>query len=219
MQILLAAAGPMPRFDFFVTKIGRIFGCHVLTLFLCVVSCGLADSQLIPIKTTANYALSRTEASFQAEDARGQTVMLDAWFKSQLRKNAAGQTEYFHYKWNDVSDSGFSLLGQIFQSYGVALDTLYSAPTVKNLKRAQYSILVSPDIPVKNPHPNYVQPEDAEQVAGWVREGGVLILMENDPANADIEHLNLIADPFGIHFNSVLSHHVIGDDFAAGQIA
>lgn len=128
-------------------------------------------------------------------DTHGPTVMLDAWFNSQQRKNAAGQTEYFHYKWNDVSDSGFSLLGQIFQSYGIALDTLYSAPTVKNLKRAQYYNIVSPDIPVKNPHPNY------------------------DPANADIEHLNLIADRFGIHFNSVLGHHVIGDDLAAGQIA
>jgi len=42
--------------------------------------------------------------------------------------------------------------------------------------------------------------------------------MENDPANADINHLDLIADCFGIHFNDVLSHHVLGDDFAAGQI-
>ena len=73
-------------------------------------------------------------------DTHVPTVMLDAWFNSQQRKNAAGQTESFHYKWNDVSDSGFSLLGQIFQSYGVALDTLCSAPTVKNLKRAQYYI-------------------------------------------------------------------------------
>ena len=209
----------MPRFDFFVTKIGRIFGCHVLTLFLCVVSCGLADSQLIPIKTTANYALSGTEASFQAEDARGQTVMLDAWFNSQQRKNAAGQTEYFHYKWNDVSDSGFSLLGQIFQSHGVTLDTLYTAPTLDKLRRAQYYIIVSPDIPAKNPHPHYVQPEDAEEVAEWVKQGGVLVLMDNDPANADIEHLDLIAGRFGIHFNSVLSHHVAGNDFTSGQIA
>ena len=55
-------------------------------------------------------------------------------------------------------------------------------------------------------------------MAGWVRQGGVLVLMENDPANADINHLDLIADCFGIHFNDVLSHHVLGDDFAVGQI-
>lgn len=145
-------------------------------------------------------------------------MVLDAWFNSQQRTNAAGQKEYFHYKWNDTSNSGYSTLGQIFTDFGAQLDTLYSAPTVDKLKRAQYYIIVSPDIPAKNPHPNYVQREDAEQVVAWVKQGGVLVLMENDPANADIEHLNLIADQFGIHFNDVLSHHVIGDDFAAGQI-
>src|SRR5271154_806729 len=186
----------MPRFNLFVTKIGRTFRYHVLTLCLCV-------GMVVPLN---------------AEGARGQTVMLDAWFNSQQRKNAAGQTEYFHYKWNDVSDSGFSLLGQILQSHGVTLDTLYTAPTLDKLRHAQYYIIVSPDIPVKNPHPNYVQPEDAKQVAEWVKQGGVLVLMENDPANADIEHLNLVADRFGIHFNSVLSHHVVGNDFAPGEI-
>lgn len=144
--------------------------------------------------------------------------MLDAWFNSQQRLNAAGQKEYFHYKWNDTTNSGYSTLGEIFTSYGVKLDTLYSAPTLEKLKPAQYYIIVSPDIPAKNPHPNYVQPEDADQVAAWVKQGGVLVLLENDPANADIDHLNLIAAPFGIHFNDVLSHHVIGDDFPAGQI-
>jgi unsaturated rhamnogalacturonyl hydrolase len=156
----------------------------------------------------------------QAPDSlgQGQTVMLDAWFNSQQRLNAGGQKEYFHYKWNDSSNSGYSTLGEIFTGYGAKLDTLYSAPTLEKLKPAQYYIIVSPDIPAKNPHPNYVQPEDAEQVVAWVKQGGVLVLMENDPANADIDHLNLIADRFGIHFNDVLSHHVVGDDFAAGQI-
>jgi unsaturated rhamnogalacturonyl hydrolase len=144
--------------------------------------------------------------------------MLDAWFNSQQRKNAAGQMEYFHYKWNDTKASGFSLLGQIFESYGVTLDTLYTAPTMEKLKHAQYYIIVSPDIPAKNPNPHYVQPEDAEQIAEWVKQGGVLVIMDNDPANADVEHLNLIADRFGIHFNSVLSHHVVEPDYAAGQI-
>ena len=60
--------------------------------------------------------------------------------------------------------------------------------------------------------------EDAEQIAAWVRGGGVLLMMETDPANADIEHLDLLADKFGLHFNNVLVHHVEGDDFAAGRI-
>jgi unsaturated rhamnogalacturonyl hydrolase len=170
---------------------------------------------------TGAFLLASTEMEHarQATLARGRLVMLDSWFNSQQRTNSAGQKEYFHYKWNDYSDSGYSLLGSMFSDLGADLATLPVAPTVENLKSAQYFVIVSPDIPAKNPNPHYVQARDADQVAEWVRRGGVLILMENDPPNADIEHLNLIADRFGIHFNSVSSHHVIGDNFAAGQIA
>lgn len=163
-------------------------------------------------------AATEVERAPEANLAHGETVMLDAWFNSQTRQNAAAQKEYFHYKWDDYSDSGFSIFGQIFTSHGATLDTLYQAPTLSLLMRAQYYIIVSPDIPAKNPHPHYVQQKDAEEVAEWVKQGGFLILMENDPANADIEHLDLIADRFGIHFNDSLSHHVVGDQFAAGQI-
>ncbi|HKO14235.1 MAG TPA: hypothetical protein VJV22_19860, partial [Acidobacteriaceae bacterium] len=48
--------------------------------------------------------------------------------------------------------------------------------------------------------------------------GGVLVLMENDPDNADITHLDTLADKFGLHFNNVLVHHVVGDEFATGRI-
>jgi unsaturated rhamnogalacturonyl hydrolase len=160
----------------------------------------------------------RGQESSPAASGRGDTALLDAWFNSQQRPNAAGQMEYFHYKWNDVSNSGFSLFGGVFHDSGVATDTLYSAPTVAKLKNAQIYIIVSPDIPVKNPHPHYLQQEDARQVAEWVKQGGVLLLMANDPANGEIEHLDLLADIFGIHFNPVLSHHVIGDNHEMGRI-
>jgi unsaturated rhamnogalacturonyl hydrolase len=150
--------------------------------------------------------------------ARGENVMIDAWFNSQQRLNVAGTNEYFHYKWNDYSDIGFSIFGDMFTSNGATLDTLYQAPTLNGLAKAQIYIIVSPDNPSKNPHPHYVQPQDADQVAQWVRQGGVLVLMENDPGNADITHMNLIADRFGIHFDEVLLHHVIGDAFGPGYI-
>lgn len=152
------------------------------------------------------------------QTSSGKTVMLDAWFNSQQRKNAAGQQEYFHYKWNDSSDSGYSLFGEMFVSHGARLQTLYQAPTMERLKNAQLYIIVSPDNPAKNPNPHYVQLQDADQVAAWVKRGGVLVLMENDPANADIAHLNLIADRFGIHFEGVLKHHVVGDQVKPGYI-
>jgi unsaturated rhamnogalacturonyl hydrolase len=145
-------------------------------------------------------------------------VVVDGWFNSQQRTNATGQQEYFHYKWNDVSNSGFFLFGEIFRGSGVSLDTLYSAPTMANLKGSEFYIIVSPDIPAKNPHPHYLQPEDARQVAEWVKQGGVLVLMANDPANGEIEHFDQLADLFGIHFNPVLSHHVAGADHDPGKI-
>jgi unsaturated rhamnogalacturonyl hydrolase len=171
-------------------------------------------------KGVGAFLLASTEMELApaANLARGETVMVDAWFNSQQRLNAAGQEEYFHYKWDDYSNSGFSLFGHIFASHGATLATLYQSPTVERLKQAQFYIIVSPDIPAKNPHPHYAQPEDAEQVARWVKQGGVLVLMENDPANADIEHLDLIADRFGIHFDNVLKHHIIDDQFAPGYI-
>lgn len=163
-------------------------------------------------------AAAEMDHASTASLARGETVMLDAWYNSQKRTNAAGQLDYFHYKWSDLSDSGYSLLENIFQSYGATTETLYSAPTQSNLEKAQFYIIVSPDIPVKNPNPNYMTEHDAEQIAGWVKNGGVLILMENDPPNADISHLNLLSDRFGVHFDDVLHHHIIGEQVEDGQI-
>ena len=170
-------------------------------------------------KGVGAFLLAASEMEMDQRTAGlGQTVLVDAWFNSQTRKNAAGQTELFHYKWDDFSNSGFSLFGHIWRSNGVATKTLASAPTVEKLKGTQYYIIVSPDNVAKNPHPHFMTAEDAGQVAEWVRGGGTLLMMENDPANADIDHLDLLADQFGLHFNNVLVHHVVGDDYAAGRI-
>jgi unsaturated rhamnogalacturonyl hydrolase len=163
-------------------------------------------------------AASEMEVAPTATAGLGETVVLDAWYNSQTRQNAAGQTELFHYKWNDFANSGFSLFGHIWRSYGVATKTLTGAPTAEELRGAQFYIIASPDNASKTPHPHYMTAEDAEQIAQWVRDGGVLLMMENDPDNADIEHMDLLADKFGLHFNNVLVHHVIDDNFAMGRI-
>ena len=163
-------------------------------------------------------AANEMETSAGAAQGRGDTVLLDGWYNSQKRKNAAGNTVEFHYKWDDYSNSGFSLLGHLFRTYGVATETLYTAPTLDKLQGAQFYIVVSPDNAAKNPDPHYMTGHDARQIAAWVRRGGTLLLMENDPANADITHMDALADIFGLHFNNVLTHHVIGDDFAMGRI-
>ncbi|MGO9317081.1 MAG: glycoside hydrolase family 88 protein [Terracidiphilus sp.] len=149
---------------------------------------------------------------------RGKTVLLDAWYNSQKRPDSTGQQVYFHYKWSDLSNSGYSFLGHIFNNFGAETSTLYTAPTLAALRQAQVYIIVSPDIPVKNPHPHYMRPEDAAQIANWVKAGGVLMIMENDSGSADIEHLNLLSEKFGIHYNSVLRNQVDGNKFEMGKV-
>jgi unsaturated rhamnogalacturonyl hydrolase len=163
-------------------------------------------------------ASSEAEMANTALLGRGNTVLIDAWFNSQKRQNALGQTEIFHYKWDDLANSGFSFFAHIFRSYGVKTDTLDEAPTLKTLSRAQIYIIASPDIPSKNPAPNYVNSTDVEQVADWVRQGGVLVLMENDAANAEFDHFNHLSEPFGIHFNAVIKNQVPGSEFEKGAV-
>ena len=170
-------------------------------------------------KGVGTFLLAASEMEMSgATSGLGETALLDAWYNSQTRQNAAGQTELFHYKWDDLANSGFSLFGHIWRSYGVATKTLPTAPTVENLRQAQFYIIASPDNPSKNPNPHYMTADDADQIAQWVRRGGVLLMMENDPDNADIPHMDLLADKFGLHFNNVLVHHVIDDQFAMGRI-
>ena len=164
-------------------------------------------------------ASAEIENAANARLGLGKTVLLDAWFNSQKRQDAFGQQVAFHYKWNDLSNSGYSFFGHIFNNFGAETKTLYAAPTLATLRQAQVYIIVSPDIPAKNPNPHYMQPEDAAQIAEWIKAGGVLVIMENDPGNADLEHINLMAEQFGIHFNNVLRNKVDGNKFEMGKIA
>ena len=173
---------------------------------------------LLSLACTSAVTQHAGESPSEAKLGGGHTVLLDAWFNSQKRADANGQQVYFHYKWNDTTDSGYSLLGSIFNHFGAATETLYTPPTIAALRKAQVYIIVSPDIPVKNPNPHYMDKQDAAQIAQWVKSGGVLMIMENDPANADIDHLNLLSDLFGIHFNKVLRNQVDGDKFEMGRI-
>jgi unsaturated rhamnogalacturonyl hydrolase len=166
------------------------------------------------------FLLAASEMQMAPEATSGHSthVIMDAWFNSQMRRNAAGQMASFHYKWNDLSNSGFSFFGHVFRSYGAETDTLYVAPTVENLKDANIYLIVSPDIPAKNPNPHYVQPVDVEAVVDWVRRGGVLVMMENDGPNAEFEHLNSLSERFGIHFNPVCRNRVQGKNFKMGKV-
>jgi unsaturated rhamnogalacturonyl hydrolase len=171
-------------------------------------------------KGVGAYLMAGSEMGQVATEALGQgkTVMVDAWFNSQTRKNAAGQTELFHYKWDDDANSGFSFVGRAFERYGVKLATLKIAPTLTDLNKAQIFTIISPDIPVKNPNPNYMDKASGDAIEAWVKSGGVLILMENDKTNAEFEHFNSLSERFGIHFNAVLRNTVDNNNWPQATV-
>jgi unsaturated rhamnogalacturonyl hydrolase len=171
-------------------------------------------------KGVGAFLLAGSEMEQAGTEALGQgkTVVMDAWFNSQTRKNAAGQTELFHYKWDDDANSGFSFFGRAFQRYGVKLATEASAPTAAALKRAQIYVLASPDLPEKNPAPHYMEKGSADAIAAWVKAGGVLLLMENDGKSSEFEHFNMLSERFGIHFNPVLRNAVVNNAWEMGTV-
>src|SRR5208283_5471599 len=74
-------------------------------------------------------ASSEMEHAADAKFGRGKTVLLDAWFNSQRHADAFGRQVYFHYKWDDMADSGYSLLAHIVHNYGAHTATLFAEPT------------------------------------------------------------------------------------------
>jgi unsaturated rhamnogalacturonyl hydrolase len=171
-------------------------------------------------KGVAAFLVAGSEMEQTSTEALGQgkTALVDAWFNSQTRTTALGQTELYHYKWNDDADSGYSFFGRAFQRFGVKLAQLPTAPTAAALAHAQIYVIASPDIPIKNPNPHYVDKASVNAIEAWVRAGGVLLLFSNDRDNTEFTHFNTLSDRFGIHFNPVLSHHVIGHDFGPGEV-
>ncbi|HWZ03417.1 MAG TPA: hypothetical protein VNX40_07360 [Mucilaginibacter sp.] len=143
--------------------------------------------------------------------AQAQKVTLDYYFNHEVHQTASGKTERYHYTWEDKANSGFSIFGDAFKKAGAHLDTLGEAPTLSNLKGTAIYIIVDPDTKKESPHPNYIETNDIEQIAVWVKSGGVLLMMANDSANVELPHFNSLAAKFGMHFNDDLQNHVIND--------
>ncbi|MDB5263183.1 MAG: rhamnogalacturonides degradation protein RhiN [Adhaeribacter sp.] len=148
----------------------------------------------------------------------GKTILLDGYFNNEFMKNAAGQTVPFHYKWEEMDNNGFSLLGEHARYRGAKTQELKAAPTVANLSAASVYIIVDPDTEKETPQPNYVQPEHVAAITQWVKNGGVLLLMANDPNNAELDKFNTLAAAFGITFKKELKNPVTGNQYDMGKI-
>jgi hypothetical protein len=135
--------------------------------------------------------------SIIAGKVMAQTVALDYYFNHETHTTKDGQNKRFHYMWEDTANSGFSIWGDIFKSQGAKLTSIEVAPTSQSLKGVAVYIIVDPDSKKENPSPNYIQKADADNIAQWVKAGGVLVLMANDSANVELQHFNILAGCLG----------------------
>ena len=150
---------------------------------------------------------------------RQKTVLLDCFFNNEWQLDATGTPVRYHYTWNDQSNSGFAMLGAIFNRYGLQTGHLEAAPTKANLKEAAVYIIVDPDTEKEADKPNYMQPAYAHEIAAWVKAGGVLLLMGNDSGNAELKNFNLLAARFGIRFNEDQFNGVQNNQFEQGLVS
>jgi unsaturated rhamnogalacturonyl hydrolase len=171
-------------------------------------------------KGVGAFLMASNEMEIAAEQAtgRGQTVMLDYYFNSEVKKDSTGTLAPYHYKWEEMPNSGFSFWGDIFGNFGVKTEALKDAPTNANLKRAAIYIIVDPDTKEENERPNFIEQPHIKAIVAWVKAGGALVLMGNDAGNSEFDHFNQLAKEFGIQFNKDSRNRVQGNDFAMGKI-
>jgi unsaturated rhamnogalacturonyl hydrolase len=147
---------------------------------------------------------------------KGKTVVLDYFFNHELKKDATGATVQHHYIWEQMDLNGYSLLGHVFNKYGVKTKSLKTAPTAKNLTDADIYFIVDPDTQKETAEPNYIQPQHIDAIYNWVKNGGVLMLFGNDSGNVEFTHFNQLAKRFGIQFNYDSKNRVTGTQFEKG---
>jgi unsaturated rhamnogalacturonyl hydrolase len=150
--------------------------------------------------------------------AKGKVALLDSYFNDEHKKDITGHTISFHYKWEEMDNNGFSLFGHIFNNYGFKTETLYGAPNASNLKNASTYIIVDPDIPKENPDAKYIEEPHIKAISEWVKQGGILLVLNNDTGNAEFKHLNNLMAKFGMRFNEDSRNHVVGHQFEQGAI-
>ena len=149
---------------------------------------------------------------------KGKQVLLDGFYNNEWRKDLYGFNARRHYTWDDTEHGGISLLGNIYKSYGAKLATLETAPTAHKLKGSAVYMIIDPDGLKDNKNPNYVTDTDANVVADWVKQGGVLVLMANDSSNCDLPHFNKLANKFGINFSDKNFNMVQGNELETGAV-
>ncbi len=166
----------------------------------------------------AAVEMENANRAASATGGRGKTVLLDDYFNHEFKKDDNGREITWHYKWDEMSNGGYYLWGDVFNRLGVVTSTLSSAPTAANLAGANIYIIVDPDTDKETPKPNFISAADIKAIAAWVKKGGVLVLMANDTGNCEFAHLNELAKTFGIRFGEDSLNRVQGTQFEQGKV-
>ncbi|TKC63825.1 glycoside hydrolase family 88 protein [Pedobacter hiemivivus] len=162
-------------------------------------------------------AINEMEIAAMPKSGLGKTVMLDSYFNHETKKDQSGNVVSWHYKWEEMSNGGFSMWGEQFNNAGFKTSALYNAPTATNLKKASVYIIVDPDTEKETAKPNFIAANDIKNITDWVKAGGILILMGNDTGNVEFDHFNQLAKNFGVQFNKDSKGRVVGNKFEMGK--
>ena len=149
---------------------------------------------------------------------KSKIVLLDHFYNNEWKKDANGTTVNWHYTWDDKSNGGFAMLGDMFNRYGVKTKSLAAFPTAQALKQAGIYIIVDPDTEKESEKPNYISAKEIATIGEWVKAGGVLVLMGNDTGNAEFKNFNNLSTTFGIQFNEDSRNRVQGSQFEQGSV-
>ena len=163
-------------------------------------------------------AANEMEIQPQLNTGKGKTVMIDNFFNNEYRKDAIVKERSYHYTWDDMSNSGFSLVGDLVEMHGAKTATLKSPPTKESLSKAGILLMVDPDTEKETPVPNFMNEQYATAIADWVKAGGVLAVFTNDAGNAELEKFNMLTQKFGIKFNNDARNMVKNDQFEQGAL-
>lgn len=121
-------------------------------------------------------------------------VAVDNWHNKE-----SGQHEG-HYAWNANYMGGFSGLGHMLKGIGAGLKNVKEPFTTKSLNGIDLLIVADPDNEKESKTPNYFTDAEIEATTKWVDNGGTLVLLGNDPGNAEFPRFNALAKRFGIEF-------------------
>lgn len=118
-------------------------------------------------------------------------VAVDAWHNRETEP---------HYAWEGKYQGGFSGLGEMLRGLGAETRTVKESLTAKSLEGIDCLIIVDPDTAKEASNPNLITDAEIESLVAWVRNGGKLLLLGNDPGNSEFTRFNALAGKFGVQF-------------------